>query len=165
MNNMGVSSSSPAQRTSVSVWDGLGCCLLSSHSFSFYWTLFLRQSRNEERRRTLIAHLNGGCHIINAYRPEIQAVTETPSRSSREEKGEWDINSCERRAGYRRSEIKWLALKEMRPEMRQPFLLEFGVHVLHNICFSASNLIFERSRFLLLLPITGFPHALCTALI
>lgn len=48
---------------------------------SYYWTLFCRQSRKEERRGTLIAHLNGGCHIINAYRPALQAVTETPSHT------------------------------------------------------------------------------------
>lgn len=79
---------------------------------SYYWTLFRRQSRKEERRGTLIAHLNGGCHIINAYRPALQAVTETPSHTSREEEGEWDINSCERRDGYQQPEIKWLACSE-----------------------------------------------------
>lgn len=97
--------------------------------FFFYWTLFCRQSRKEERRGTLIAHLNGGCHIINAYRPALQPVTETPSHTSRGVEGEWDINSCERRDGYQWPEIKWLALKEMKPAMRQPFDLDFSVHV------------------------------------
>ncbi len=138
VNNMGVSSSSPAQGTSVSVWASLAPASAPVTCSSYYWTLFRRQSRKEERRGTLIAHLNGGCHIINAYRPALQAVTETPSHTSREEEGEWDINSCERRDGYQRPEIKWLALKEMRPEMRPPF--EFGVRVLHNICLSAPDL-------------------------
>lgn len=100
---------------------------------SYYYTLFYCRSRKEERRGTLIAHLNRGCHIINAYRPALQAVTETPSHNGSEEEGEWDINSRERRDGYRRPEIKWRALKEMRPEMRQPLKLEFSVRVLHNI--------------------------------
>lgn len=133
---------------------------------SYYWTLFRRQSRKEERRGTLIAHLNGGCHIINAYRPALQAVTETPSHTSREEEGEWDINSCERRHGYQRPEIKWLALKEMRPEMGHPFELEFGVRVLHNICLLAPDLpalICSLSHRLSLLPITCFPQALSNA--
>ncbi|KAI4825006.1 hypothetical protein KUCAC02_020711, partial [Chaenocephalus aceratus] len=55
------------------------------------------------------------------------AVTETPSHTSSEEEGEWDINSCERRDWYQQPEIKWLALEEMRPEMRHPSELEFGV--------------------------------------
>lgn len=37
--------------------------------------------------------------------------------------GEWDINSCERRDGYQRPAVKWLAREEMRPEMRHPFEL------------------------------------------
>lgn len=84
---MGASSSSIALIAGVS---GRGWALVSSPlaCFSFYWTLFCQQSRKEERRGTLIAHLNGGCHIINAYRPAIQPVTETPSHSSRE-KGGW----------------------------------------------------------------------------
>lgn len=123
VDNTGVSSSSFALITGVS---GKGSALVSSPlaCFSFYWTLFCQQSRREERRGTLIAHLNGGCHIINAYRPAIQPVTETPSHSSREEGGEWDINSCELRDGHLRPEIKWLALKEMRPEMRCLLQLE-----------------------------------------
>lgn len=129
---------------------------------SYYWTLFRRQSRKEERRGTLIAHLNGGCHIINAYRPALQAVTEAPSHTSREEEGEWDINSCERRDGYQRPEIKWLALKEMRPEMRQRFELEFSVRVLHNICLSAANLCpLISSLSLFSLPVTCY-HLFCT---
>lgn len=139
VNNMGVPSSSPAQETSVSVQDRLSESLAPASSpvtcSSYYWTLFHWQSRKEERRGTLIAHLNGGCHIINAYRPALQAVTETPSHTSTEEEGEWDINSCERRDGYHWPEIKWLARKEMRPEIRRS--LEFSVHVLHNICHSA----------------------------
>lgn len=84
MDETGVPSSSVALRAGVS---GRGWALVSSPlaCFSFYWTLFCQQSRKEERRGTLIAHLNGGCHIINAYRPAIQPVTETPSHSSREE--------------------------------------------------------------------------------
>lgn len=161
VNNMGVPSSSPAQGTSVSVWASLALASAPVTCSSYYWTLFRRQSRKEERRGTLIAHLNGGCHIINAYRSALQAVTETPSHTSREEEeGEWDINSCERRDGYQRPEIKWLALKEMRPEMRHPFEFEFGVRVLHNICLSAPDLclpICSLSHFLFLLPITCFP--------
>lgn len=115
-------------RVFISSWPGNQCfCLGQPDSrsapvtcSSYYWTLFHWQSRKEERRGTLIAHLNGGCHIINAYRPALQAVTETPSHGSREKEGEWDINSCERRDGYQRPEIKWLALKEMGPEMSQP---------------------------------------------
>lgn len=86
VDNTGVSSSSFALITGVS---GRGSALVSPPlaCFSFYWTLFCQQSRKEERRGTLIAHLNGGCHIINAYRPAIQPVTETPSHSSREERG------------------------------------------------------------------------------
>lgn len=116
-------------------------CLRAPVTYSsYYWTLFHWQSRKEERRGTLIAHLNGGCHIINAYRPALQAVTETPSHTRGEEEGEWDINSCERGGRYQRAEIKWLALKEMKPEMRRPRKLELGVRVLHNICLSASEL-------------------------
>lgn len=161
---MGVSSSSPAQGTSVPVWAGLALASAPVTCSSYYWTLFHWQSRKEERRGTLIAHLNGGCHIINAYRPALQAVTETPSHTSREEEGEWDINSCERRDGYQRPEIKWLALKEMGPEMRHPS--EFGVRVLHNICLTAPDLcplVCSLSHFLCLLPITCFPHALSDA--
>lgn len=100
VNNMGVSSSSPAQGTRVSVGASLALASALVTCSSYDWTLSHWQSRKEERRGTLIAHLNGGCHIINAYRPALQAVTETPSHTSREEEGEWDINSCERRDGY-----------------------------------------------------------------
>lgn len=133
VNNRGVSSSSPAGEL-VFLSESLTPVSAAVTCSSYYWTLFHWQSRKEERRGTLIAHLNGGCHIINAYRPALQAVTETPSHTSREEEGEWDINSCERRDGYQWPEIKWLALKEMRPEMRHLFGLEFSVRVLHNIC-------------------------------
>lgn len=137
------------------------CSLGSSHLLLFfYWTLFCRQSRKEERRGTLIAHLNGGCHIINAYRPALQAVTETPSHTSREAEGEWDINSCERRDGYQRPEIKWLALKEMKPGKRHPFEFEFAVRVLHSICLSAPNLIFCLSHFLSLCYLSLLFHML-----
>lgn len=166
VNNMGVSSSSPAQGTSVSVWASLALASAPVTCSSYYWTLFRRQSRKEERRGTLIAHLNGGCHIINAYRPALQAVTETPSHTSREEEGEWDINSCERRDRYQRPEIKWLALKEMRPEMRPP-PFEFAVRVLHNIFLSAPDLrplLCSLSHFLFPLPITCFPRAVSDAL-
>lgn len=159
VNNMGVSSSSPAQRTTVSVWD-MQPRLQSPAPLFFYWTLFRRQSRKEERRGTLIAHLNGGCHIINAYRPALQAVTETPSHTSREAEGEWDINSCERRDGYQRPEIKWLALKEMRPGKRRPFEFEFAVRVLHSICLSAPNLISCLSHFLPLCYLSLLSHML-----
>lgn len=120
VNNRGVSSSTSAREPvflSVSpapVSRPVACS-------SYYWTLFHWQSRKEERRGTLIAHLNGGCHIINAYRHALQAVTETPSHSGKKEEGEWDINSCERRDGYQWPEIKWLALKQMSPEMRWLF--------------------------------------------
>lgn len=108
---------------------------------SYYWTLFHWQSRKEERRGTLIAHLNGGCHIINAYRHALRAVTETPSDTGRKEEGEWDINSCERRDGYQWPEIKWLALKQMRPGMWCLFDVELSVRVLHNIWLSASDFV------------------------
>lgn len=136
VNNMGVSSSRPAQETSVSVW-----AWAPVTCSSYYWTLFRLQSRKEERRGALIAHLNRGCHIINAYRPALQAVTETPSHSSREQEWEWDINSCERRDGYQEPEIKWLALEEMRQEIRHVIELEFGVCVLHPLfwCMSLST--------------------------
>ena len=140
VNNMGVSSSSPAQGTSVSIWASLALDSAPVTCSSYYWTLFHWQSRKEERRGTLIAHLNRGCHIINAYRPALQAVTETPSHTSREEEGEWDINSCKRRDGYQQPQVKRLALKEMRPEMRHQFELEVGVRVLHNIYPSAPDL-------------------------
>ena len=134
VNNRGVSSSLTARE----LWFCLRAWLLSRITCSsYYWTLFHWQSRKEERRGTLIAHLNGGCHIINAYRPALQAVTETPSHDSRKEEGEWDINSCERRDGYQWPEIKWLALKQMRPEMRHRFELKLSECVLHNICLAA----------------------------
>lgn len=140
VDNRGVSSSSPAQGTSVSVWASLALASAPVTCSSYYWTLFHWQSRKEERRGTLIAHLNRGCHIINAYRPALQAVTETPSHTSREEEGELDINSCERWDGFQQPEVKCLALKEMRPEMRHPFELGLGVRVLHNICLSETDL-------------------------
>lgn len=83
VNNMGVSSSSPAQGASVSVWASLALASAPVTCSSYYWTLFHWQSRKEERRGTLIAHLNRGCHIINAYRPALQAVTESITHQQR----------------------------------------------------------------------------------
>lgn len=139
VNNMGVSSSSPAQRTSVSVSACPAAASASVTCSPYYWTLFFWQSRKEERRGTLIAHLNGGCHIINAYRPALQPVTETPSHTGREEEeGEWDINSCERRDGYQRPEIKRFA----RDEARNKAAVEVGVQC---TCFARYLSLSSRS--------------------
>lgn len=83
-NQAGVSSSSPAlpeQR-----WGGEGSggtppsCRLHSPAPLFLLDIILPAEQKEGREEgTLIAHLNGGCHIINAYRAALQAVTGTPS--------------------------------------------------------------------------------------
>lgn len=110
VNNRGVSSSSPA-REPVFLSESAAPVSHPVTCSSYYWTLFHWQSRKEERRGTLIAHLNGGCHIINAYRPALQAVTETPSRSNRKEEGE--LTLVKERAGYQWPQIKRLAPEEM----------------------------------------------------
>lgn len=87
VNDGGVSSSSPARKL-VFLSESLAPVSNPVTCASYYWTLFHQQSRKEERRGALIAHLNGGCHIINAYRPTLRPVTETPSHSSKQKEGE-----------------------------------------------------------------------------
>lgn len=55
-------------------------CRLHSPAPLFLLDIILPAEQKEGREEgTLIAHLNGGCHIINAYRAALQAVTGTPS--------------------------------------------------------------------------------------
>lgn len=60
--------------------------------------------------------------------------------------------------GYQWPEIKWLARKEMRPEMRHTFEVEFNVRVFNNICLLALLLWPLICSLSLFLPPTCFIH-------